>query len=175
MKVLTPSGALCRGRSPLHVIIMANRCEFWPDHPRSTHLCSVYISQMSDMQCTVSRRLVAQRSADEPPKLAWDVAKAPMPTRFVRRKSKCGGFQATASNQSETALLSAMRPTIVDVGEEVWAFATSTNTRNNNLIKFYAAHRQHVAQEIATSFIAESEINDAQWDQASELFLSEFQ
>ena len=73
----------------------------------------------------------------------WIFDSAPAPIRFLRKQTK-------RTLSPEDAFLASKQPTIADLQEDIWAFQSSTCSHESTL-KFYTAHRQYIAREIASS------------------------
>ena len=78
-----------------------------------------------------------------------DLESAPAPTRFVRKQVK-----GKAAEHHKNAFLAAKHSaTLIGLEDDIWAFDSGTNQRDVDQ-KYYVAHRQYVAQEIASSIIS---------------------
>ena len=96
--------------------------------------------------------------ADSRSSHAWSCESVPAPTRFVRKQAK-GKVDPVIQARCEKDMFLFQQPNIVELDESVCSFMSATNSRSNDL-KYYSAHRQFVAQEIADEVSTTSEIED---------------
>jgi hypothetical protein len=101
---------------------------------------------------------------------AWSTDCVPAPTPFVKRspQNKVASICGARSNNDE--FISASQPTTAALGNDMWSFMAAASYKRND-VKYYAAHRRHIAEEVASCVAKGCKNESKDWDAVMETSL----